>query len=60
VGENGAGAVKNIVLEIVLLLAIPAIVIWLGVIMFHMGGIAEDIQTIVDFIEATPTPSPSQ
>jgi hypothetical protein len=60
VGQDGGEAVKNIVLEIVLLLAIPMMVIWIGIIMFHVGGIAEDIRTIVDFIEASPTPSPSK
>ena len=51
---------KFIVLEIVLLLAIPMVVIWISVIMFQVGDIAEDMQTIVDLIEATPTPSPSK
>ncbi len=50
---------KYIVLEIVLLLAIPMLVIWIGLIMFQVGDIAEDMQTIIDLIEATPTPRPS-
>lgn len=60
-GEDGNSIVnKYIVLEIILLVAVPTITIWIGIIMFHVWGIANDLQTIVDFIEATPTPSPGK
>ncbi len=49
---------RYIVLEIILLFALPAIVIWLGVIMFNVADMADDLRTVVDFIEASPTPSP--
>jgi hypothetical protein len=46
----------NWVAACLLCLALPPIVIWLCIIMFLVAGIEGDLNTIIEFIEASPTP----